>query len=101
MAVKLATSVIKKAVIVEFGLDATEFISADKHRTNARARQLAMWFCRQQHRTFAEIGLNFGHRDHSTVRHGCGVIEKLIAEDPDWRERVDRIGAKLGVTVPL
>lgn len=46
-----------------------------------RARQVAMYLCREIVRnSYAEIGLQF-QRDHSTVMHACGKIADLLEED--------------------
>jgi chromosomal replication initiator protein len=44
--------------------------------------------------SFADIGMKFGGRDHSTVLHACSKIEALMATDRELRVVVeDLIGS--------
>lgn len=92
---KIATSAIKAAIVAEFALTSEAFVSVRRHNAYVQPRQLAMWFVRKQGRSFAEIGASFGGRDHTTVMHACRVMDALVAEDADWRERVDSVQARL------
>ena len=94
----IGTDQIKAAVAAQFNLKPEVFVTSRKYKRLARARQLAMWFCRREGRSFAAIGASFGHRDHSTVRHGCKVIDGLLATDPDWRVHAARVAQRLGLT---
>lgn len=42
-----------------------------------------------------EIGRWFSHRDHTTVMHGVGKIEKLLKEKPDTHSEVESIRKRL------
>lgn len=97
---KISTETIKAAVSAEFDLVPAVFVSLLRHRGYVRPRQLAMWFCRREGRSFQEIGDKFGNRDHTTVLHACRAMDALMASDPDWRERVDRISSMLGLSIP-
>ena len=58
----------------------------------ALARQMAMYFCKELTETsLANIGVNIGGRDHSTVIHACKNIEKKIQEDGDFKLRIHNI----------
>ena len=64
-----------------------------KRRTNSVAlpRQIAMYLMRRQTTlSLSEIG-RFFDRDHTTVIHACGKIERLLAEDRTMRERIERL----------
>ncbi|TMA55789.1 MAG: chromosomal replication initiator protein DnaA, partial [Deltaproteobacteria bacterium] len=59
-------------------------------------RQVAMYLCR--HHTDAPlgaIGADLGGRDHSTVAHALGAIERRLREDAALREAVAALRARL------
>jgi chromosomal replication initiator protein len=63
-----------------------------KNRTKAVAfpRQVAMYLARQlTHASLAEIGRNFGGKDHTTVLHAVDKIQALMQEDPKLRKTVE------------
>jgi chromosomal replication initiator protein len=71
-----------------------------RRRTNAIAlpRQIAMFFIRRHTgMSLAEIGREFGGRDHTTVMHACEKIERQSAEDPDLRATLSEVARTLGV----
>ena len=45
--------------------------------------------------TYVEIGQLFGGRDHSTVIHSVTKVERMAAEDPQLRGRLETIRASL------
>jgi chromosomal replication initiator protein len=56
-----------------------------------------MYLCR--HHTDApldRIGAHLGGRDHSTVAHALGAIEKRLAHDAEFRQAVSALRARLG-----
>jgi chromosomal replication initiator protein len=67
-----------------------------RRRTNAIAlpRQIAR---RHTGMSLAEIGREFGGRDHTTVMHACEKIERQSAEDPDLRATLSEVARTLGV----
>jgi chromosomal replication initiator protein len=57
----------------------------------ARARQVAMYLCRNlSGMSFPRIGLFF-ERDHSTVHHDYAVVAARIRNDEAFRSKVSRI----------
>ena len=53
-------------------------------------RQIAMYLAREVlHMQLVEIGQAFGGRDHSTVIHSVDKVERQMARDRAFRERVE------------
>ncbi len=68
-----------------------------KKRTQqiAFCRQVAMYLCRKlTDASFPTIGEYFG-RDHSTVIHAYNLISKRVADDPAFRQTIERIERQL------
>src|SRR5206468_3264327 len=60
-------------------------------------RHLAMYLCRQHTDVpLARIGAELGGRDHSTVVHALGAIERRLEKDATLREAVSLLRARLG-----
>lgn len=89
---------IQSVVASHFGLCLSDMSSHSRLRRFARPRQVAMYLARQlTPRTLPEIGRSFGNRDHTTVMHAVSRIAKLVAEDEDFRERVEAVRGALVV----
>ncbi len=66
-----------------------EMLRQDRARPAVKARHAAMWLARKYTgRSFSELGHDF-RRDHTTVMHGCGMIEKWRRDDPQFGTRFD------------
>lgn len=87
---------IKKAVSDSFDIS-IDLLSAKKKTQNvALARQVAMYLTRKlTGNSLKSIGEAFGGRDHSTVIHACNLVQRLISEDHDFRQRVELITRNL------
>ncbi len=60
------------------------------------ARQVAMYLCRSlTDNSLKSIGESFGGRDHSTVIHACNLISEKMSQEPQFREKIDKIAATL------
>jgi chromosomal replication initiator protein len=64
-----------------FGLTVDELRGSSRTQQIARARQIAMYLCRERTGlSLPKIGELFGNRDHSTVIHACRKIAELMRE---------------------
>ena len=74
-----------------------EMMKAKKKTSNiALARQVAMYLSRSlTNNSLKYVGNQFGGRDHSTVIHACDLISKKMSNDPELREKIDKITASL------
>jgi chromosomal replication initiator protein len=86
---------IAAATARHFRLRASDLRSRSQRSTVVRARAVAMYLARSLTRqSLGQIGDYFGHRDHTTVLHGCRKVEQLIKTDPDVREAVGQLQQK-------
>ena len=81
-AAALTTPRIQHAVVQHFGLKMSELRSKKRQHALAFPRQVAMFLCRElTAASLAEIGRQFGGRDHTTVLHSCAKIARLEEAD--------------------
>jgi chromosomal replication initiator protein len=87
---------IKRRVAAYFDIPLEDLLSQRRHRSVARPRQIAMYFCKRlTRRSFPDIGQRFGGRDHTTVMHAVKRIEELAAADPAFATELTQIGRKI------
>lgn len=80
---------IQKTVALHFKIPVAEMWSKRRSREVARPRQIAMFFARDlTPLSLPNIGRRFGNRDHTTVIHAIKAVERLIATDPVFADRV-------------
>jgi chromosomal replication initiator protein len=85
-----------KAVAERFQLTSADLIGRKRDRATALARQVAMHLLKEAGNcSLAQIGLEFGHRDHATVIHACHKIANDMDNDPYLRRQVLDIQKKL------
>jgi chromosomal replication initiator protein len=85
-----------KAVAERFQLTPADLIGRKRDRATALARQVAMHLLKEASNcSLAQIGLEFGHRDHATVIHACHKIVNDMDNDPYLRRQVLDIQKKL------
>lgn len=83
---------IQEEVARFFNLDPHVLTSKSRTRSVAYPRQIGMYLTKQlTSASLEEIGAAFGGRDHSTVKHGCEKIRRLLEEDPRLRKQLDQI----------
>ena len=100
-AVRRMTSLSAERMIIgevcrQYKLSRAEIVSARRTARVAIPRQLAMYLCRH-HTDVAlhRIGAELGGRDHSTVLHALGAIERRLAKDAALRETVSAVRDRL------
>jgi chromosomal replication initiator protein len=78
-----------KAVAQSFQLDPEDLKGRKRDRTTALARQMAMYLLKEGSScSLAQIGLEFGKRDHSTVTHAVQRIAAEVDNDPYLRRKL-------------
>jgi chromosomal replication initiator protein len=93
---KVPVDVIKRRVAAHFDLSLEDLISQRRHRSVARPRQIAMYFCKRlTNRSFPDIGQRFGGRDHTTVMHAVKRVEELALSEPSFAAELQEIGRKI------
>jgi chromosomal replication initiator protein len=87
---------VMKVVAERFQLTPADLIGRKRNRATALARQVAMHLLKEAGNcSLAQIGLEFGHRDHATVIHACRKIASDMDNDPYLRRQVLDIQKRL------
>jgi chromosomal replication initiator protein len=78
--VSLSIDQLQEATAKYFNLSRRDLLSKSRRANVARARQIAMYLCRENTSTsLADIGLAFGNRDHTTVLYSVTKVEGELA----------------------
>jgi chromosomal replication initiator protein len=82
-----------------FDVTIAELESPSRRQPLARARQVAMYLCRQlTDLSLPRIGTLFGGRDHTTVIHGINTVHRLIQTDKSLFDSVTALLQSLRAT---
>lgn len=88
---------IQEEVAKYFRLSKFDMVSQCRARSVSRPRQIAMWLCRKlTARSFPDIAMRFGGRDHTTVMYACARIDALRLEEVGVAVACDALLARLG-----
>ena len=81
---------IQKKIAHRYNIKISDMSSARRLRSIARPRQIAMYLSKTMtSRSLADIGSQFGKKDHTTVMHAIKKIEEIMANDQDFREEMN------------
>ena len=95
-AIKVTIDAILSAVAESTGVSVTEIIGDKRSRPVVDSRHLAMYLARElTDSSLPKIGERFGNRDHTTVLHAVDKITKLMREDRDMYNRIQRLTTKI------
>ena len=73
-------------------------VGPSRRKEIVRTRHLAIYLCRElTNNTLTSIGLFFGGRDHTTVIHACGKVEKIYKNKTAVTKFIDQISRDLSV----
>jgi chromosomal replication initiator protein len=79
-----------------WGVTAEGLRSKARIKTLVVPRQIAMYLARELLQpNLVDIGQAFGGRDHSTVIHSVAKVERQMARDRTFRERVEHARSEL------
>jgi chromosomal replication initiator protein len=85
----IAPELVMKVVAERFQLTPADLTGRKRDRATALARQVAMYLLKEGSScSLAQIGLEFGNRDHATVIHACRKIASDMDNDPHLRRQV-------------
>ncbi len=91
-----SVAAVQQMVAERFGISTRELTGKSRTKGIVMPRQVAIYLCRKlTSRPLQAIGAEFGGRDHSTVLHACGKIEKAIADDPSLARVVEEITERI------
>ncbi len=87
---------IQDVVARRWGVTAEQLRSKARIKTLVVPRQIAMYLARDiLQMQLIEIGQAFGGRDHSTVIHSVDKVQRQMARDRSFRDRIDSARAEL------
>ncbi len=85
-----------QATSESFGLSVAELTGPSRRQPLARARQIAMYLCRDlTDQSLPKIGREFGGRDHTTVIHALERVRSLMGSDKDIFDKVSALSHAL------
>ena len=94
----LTKELILKTTAEFYYLTISQLISKNKTRKLTTPREMCMYLMRELlDITFAEIGMTFSNRDHSTVMKACARVETKIKKDSDYKLAINKLKEKLNV----
>lgn len=87
---------VKRVVCEYFQISEKDLINSRREQKIVRPRQLAMYLCKEMIPgiRYAEIGEQFGKRDHTTVMHACQKVETNL-DDEFYKTSLDNIRERL------
>jgi chromosomal replication initiator protein len=87
---QLTIDTIQKRVADYYQLRHSDMLSKRRPNNIAIPRQIAMYLARilTKH-SLAEIGENFGGRDHGTVIHACKSVETMMEQSDQTRTSIE------------
>lgn len=90
---------IQIAACEAFSISLNDMLSKKRARSLVLPRHIAMYLVRiMTNASLEEVGLHFGGRDHSTVKHGCEKVQQLLETDASIQFTVNSIKRKLLAT---
>ncbi len=93
---KITINDILQIVCEEFSITITDIKAKKRSKTYLFPRQIAIYLARElTDMSLPELGIAFGGKDHTTILHSYNKIKKLISENPNVRNTVDKLILKL------
>jgi chromosomal replication initiator protein len=93
---RVTIDLILTAVAETTGISITEMTGDKRSRTIVESRHLAMYLARElTDASLPKIGERMGNRDHTTVLHAVEKIAKLMQQDREMYNRVQRLTSKV------
>jgi chromosomal replication initiator protein len=93
---RVTIDLILSAVAETTGISVTEITGDKRSRPVVESRHLAMYLARElTDASLPKIGERIGSRDHTTVLHAVEKIAKLMREDRDMYNRVQRLTTRV------
>ncbi|MDR1255585.1 MAG: chromosomal replication initiator protein DnaA [Puniceicoccales bacterium] len=88
--IQVSTEHVKRKVAEYYRLKLADMVSKRRPANIAFPRQVAMYLCRvMTTQSLADIGNEFGGRDHGTVIHACKTVENMIDQDCSIKRTVE------------
>jgi len=88
----ISPDAIQDAVARHFGIKVSDLKGRDRSRRVSLPRQITMYLIRKYcEKSYPDIGILLGGKDHSTVLHGVKSVTSDIEHDPEIRRHVEAI----------
>lgn len=96
----ISIDVIQKTTANYFNISLSDIKGKKRSKSFSFPRQVAMYLCREMTEcSTTEIGTEFGGRDHTTILHGFGKIEKEITADPSLEITIQELQKMIKETI--
>lgn len=93
---RITLELIKLEVCEHFGIELEELQGKRRDRRFVGPRQVAMFLGRQLcDATLSEVAQSFGKKDHTTVLHACGKVEKALDDGAALGDAVRVLRARI------
>jgi chromosomal replication initiator protein len=87
---RITVDMIKRQAVIWYKLQQGDLESRSRRREVVRPRQIATFVARQlTGQSYPQIARRFGPRDHTTILHGCQLVEKKMASDASFAAEVE------------
>lgn len=87
---------VQQIVANHYNITVEDLKSKRRMATIAFPRQVAMYICRVNlEESFPKIGIEFGGKDHTTVMHSVDKIKKQMKKQPELKDEIDKLVAKI------
>src|SRR3989338_8356296 len=94
----ITTEFVQKTVADYYNIHLSDLIGAQRFKSFALPRQIAMYLCRKHIKaSYPELGHKFGGKDHSTVVHAVSKIEKLSSSSPELKKELSTLETLLNI----
>jgi len=92
----LSADQINEMICDFYSIDKKDVIGPRRNKEYVRPRQILMYLLKNELRlSYPNIGRYLGGRDHTTVMHGCGKIEKELKKNEDLFSEIKNLKSKL------
>lgn len=89
---RISVETIVERVAIRWGVPPEEILSRSRTRNTSMARSVATYLSRvMTDHSLAEIGEQLGGRSHATTSSSYRKIQRLISQDSDLRDEVERL----------
>ena len=93
---RLSIEEIVKAVCATYDVTYADMLTTNRTQPLATARQVAMFLARKLTGNSTPTVANAFKRNHTTVLHGTGSIQKRIEVEPELKKTIEQITEQLG-----
>ena len=90
--VQVAPDRVLEAVCQFFGVSRDDLVGKKRSKEQVYPRHIAMYLLRNEvNMSYPQIGKLLGDRDHTTIMHGFGVINREISQSDNLRTEITRL----------